>query len=54
MKYSRGNIYEHHRKLKLQSFLNENYMTVSQYLMLTLGDEGMKNLAVIYHNPVCG
>lgn len=21
--------------------------------MLTLGDAGMKNLAAIYHNPVC-
>lgn len=28
-------------------------MTVRQYLMLTLGDAGVKNLAAIHHNPVC-
>lgn len=34
----------------MQSFLNENYVTVHQYLMLTLDDTGMNNLAAIYHN----
>jgi len=29
-------------------------VTVHQYLMLTLGEVGMKNLAAIYHYPVCG
>jgi len=37
-------------KLKVQSFLNENYVTVHQYLMLTLLDLDIKNLAAIYHN----
>lgn len=34
----------------MQSFLNENYVTVHQYLMLTLLDLDIKNLAAIYHN----
>lgn len=37
-------------KPKVQSFLNENYVTVHQYLMLTLLDLDIKNLAAIYHN----